>query len=90
MHFFGCETCISKIYSEINKYRESSHEMLNDINEDLDLFKRIITSVKGGGCYEVETEVQSSLWELSEEPRSKKAGQVKYESFAHSQKGILF
>ncbi|GAB1860480.1 Histone-lysine n-methyltransferase setmar-like protein [Camponotus japonicus] len=55
-----------------------SQEMLNDVNDDPDLLKRVITGdetwVYG---YDVETKAQSSQWKQSDEPRPKKARQVR-------------
>jgi len=55
-----------------------SQEMLNDVNDDPDLLKKVITGdetwVYG---YDVETKAQSSQWKQSDEPRPKKARQVR-------------
>jgi len=55
-----------------------AQELLNDVNDDPDLLKRVITGdetwVYG---YDVETKAQSSQWKRPEEPRPKKAHQVR-------------
>ena len=55
-----------------------AQELLNEVNDDLELIKRVITGdetwVYG---YDIETKVQSSQWKLSKEPRPKKARQVR-------------
>jgi len=55
-----------------------AQDMLNDVNDDPDLLKRVITGdetwVYG---YDVETKAQSSQWKSPGEPRPKKARQVR-------------
>ena len=55
-----------------------AQEMLNDVNDDPDLLKKVITGdepcVYG---YDVETKAQSSQWKHTESPRPKKARQVR-------------
>lgn len=55
-----------------------AQELLNDVNDDPDLLKRVITGdetwVYG---YDVETKAQSSQWKHPESPRPKKARQVR-------------
>lgn len=57
---------------------EIAQESLNEVNNDAELLKRVITGdetwVYG---YDVETKAQSSQWKLPEEPRPKKARQVR-------------
>ena len=63
-----------------------AQEMLNDVNDDPDLLKKVIT---GGESwvygYDVETKAQSSQWKHTESPRLKKARQVRsnVKVFAH-------
>ena len=53
-------------------------EMLNDVNDDPNLLKRIITGDKSWVYgYDVETKAQSSQWKHTESPRPKKARQVR-------------
>ena len=50
---------------------------MNDVNDDPDLLKRVITGDKTWVYgYDVETKAQSSQWKRPEEPRPKKARQV--------------
>ncbi|XP_029673845.1 protein GVQW3-like [Formica exsecta] len=55
-----------------------AQELLNEVNDDPELLKRVITGdetwVYG---YNVETKAQSSQWKLPEEPRPKKNRQVR-------------
>jgi histone-lysine N-methyltransferase SETMAR len=55
-----------------------AQDMLNDVNDDPDLLKRVITGdetwVYG---YDIETKAQSSQWKNPGEPRPKKARQVR-------------
>lgn len=55
-----------------------AQELLNEVNDDPELLKRVITGdetwVYG---YDIETKAQSSQWKLPEEPRPKKARQVR-------------
>ncbi|XP_029665557.1 uncharacterized protein LOC115236955 [Formica exsecta] len=55
-----------------------AQELLNEVNDDPELLKRVITGdetwVYG---YDVETKAQSSQWKLPEEARPKKACQVR-------------
>jgi len=55
-----------------------TQELLNDVNDDPDLLKRVITGDETWvNDYDVETKAQSSQWKQPEEPRSKKARQVR-------------
>ncbi|XP_025262232.1 protein GVQW3-like [Camponotus floridanus] len=55
-----------------------AQELLNAVNDDPDLFKRVITGDESWVYgYDVEIKAQSSQWKRSEEPRPKKARQVR-------------
>ena len=55
-----------------------AQEMLNDVNDDPDLLKRVITGDKSWVYgYDVETKAQSSQWKHAESPRPKKARQAR-------------
>ena len=55
-----------------------AQEMLNDVNDDPDLLKRVITGDESWVYgYDDETKAQSSQWKHTESPRSKKARQVR-------------
>ena len=55
-----------------------TQEMLNDVNDDPDLLKRVITGDESWVYgYDVETKVQSSQWKHTESPKPKKARQVR-------------
>ena len=55
-----------------------AQEMLNDVNDDPDLLKRVITVDESWVYgYDVETKAQSSQWKHTESPRPKKARQVR-------------
>lgn len=55
-----------------------AQEMLNDVNDDPDLLKRVITGDESWVYgYDIETKVQSSQWKSQGEPRPKKARQVR-------------
>ena len=61
-----------------------AQEMLNDVNDDPDLLKMVITGDESWVYgYDVETKAQSSQWKYTESPRPKKARQVRSKSFAH-------
>ena len=64
-------------FDQKNNHMNIAQELLNDVNDDPDLLKRVITGdetwVYG---YDVETKAQSSQWKQSDEPRPKKARQV--------------
>ena len=54
-----------------------AQEMLNDVNNDPDLLKRVITGDELQVYdYDVETKAQSSQWKHTESPRAKKARPV--------------
>ena len=65
-------------FDQKNRRMSIAQELLNDVNDDPDLLKRVITGdetwVYG---YDVETKAQSSQWKRPEEPRPKKARQVR-------------
>ena len=71
---------VPKLLNFEQKQRRISiaQELLNDVNDDPGLLKRVITGdetwVYG---YDVETKVQSSQWKRPDEPRPKKARQVR-------------
>lgn len=87
-NFFGCfghETCVAaKFVPKLLNFDQKqcrmdiAQELLNEVNDDPELLKRVITGdetwVYG---YDVETKAQSSHWKLPEEPRPKKARQVR-------------
>ena len=53
-------------------------EMLNDVNDDPDLLKKVVTGDKSWVYgYDVETKAQSSQWKHTESPRPEKARQVR-------------
>ena len=53
-------------------------EMLNDVNDDPNLLKKVITGNESWVySYDVETKAQSSQWKHTESPRPKKARQVR-------------
>ena len=55
-----------------------AQEMLNDIDDDPDLLKRVITGDESWVYgYDVETKAQSFQWKHTESPRPKKARQVR-------------
>lgn len=55
-----------------------AQDMLNDVNDDPDLLKRVITGDESWVYgYDVETKAQSSQWKSPGEPRPKKARQVR-------------
>ena len=55
-----------------------AQEMLNDVNGDPNLFKRVITGDESWVYgYDFETKVHSSRWKHTESPRPKKARQVR-------------
>ena len=55
-----------------------AQEMLNDVNDDPDLFKKVITGDESWVYgYDVKTKAQSSQWKHTESPRPKKARQVR-------------
>ena len=55
-----------------------AQEMLNDVNDDPDLLKKVITGDKSWVYgYDVETKAQSSQWKHTESPRPTKARQVR-------------
>jgi len=71
---------VSKLLNFDQKQRRMNiaQDMLNDVNDDPDLLKRVITGdetwIYG---YDVETKAQSSQWKSPGEPRPKKARQVR-------------
>ena len=56
---------------------EVAQESLNEVNDDAELLKRIITGETWVYEYDVETKSQSSQWRHSGSPRPKKARQVR-------------
>ena len=62
----------------MSAYQMFAQEMLNDVNDDRDLLKKVITGdVSWVYFYDVETKAQSSQWKRTEPPRPKKARQVR-------------
>ena len=55
-----------------------AQKMLNDVNDDPDLLKKVITGDESWVYgYDVKTKAQSSQWKHTESPRPKKARQVR-------------
>ena len=55
-----------------------AQEIWNDVNDDPDLLKKIITGDESWVySYDVETKARSSQWKHTESPRPKKAHQVR-------------
>ena len=55
-----------------------AEKMLNDVNDDPDLLKKVITGDESWVyAYDVKTKAQSSQWKHTESPRPKKARQVR-------------
>ena len=55
-----------------------AQEMLNDVNDDSDLLKRVMTGDESWVYdYDVETKAQLSQWKYTQSPRPKKARQVR-------------
>jgi len=55
-----------------------AQELLNDVNDDPDLLKRVITGNESWVYgYDIENKAQSSQWKSPEEPRPKKVRQVR-------------
>ena len=69
---------ISKLLnSEQKQHRmDIAQEMLMTLNDDPDLLQKLITGSSVYG-YGIETKVQSSQWKCPQEPRPKKARQVR-------------
>lgn len=58
--------------------KEVAQQMLNDVENDPELLKRVITGDESWVYgYDVETKTQSSQWKTKSEPRPKKARQVR-------------
>ena len=80
----GMKRVAAKFVPKLLNFDQKQHrmniaqELLNEVNDDPELIKRVITGdetwVYG---YDIETKVQSSQWKLPEEPRPKKARQVR-------------
>ncbi len=71
---------VPKLLNFDQKERRMSiaQELLNDVNDDPDLLKRVITGDESWVYgYDIETKAQSSQWKTPEEPRPKKARQVR-------------
>lgn len=78
--YIGHETCRSKLSEYMNGSMSITQELLNDVNDDPDLLKKVIhgneTLVH---IYDVETKPQSFQWKPPEEQRlksSQKFGQI--------------
>lgn len=65
-------------FDQKNRRMSLAQEMLNEVNDDPDFLKRVITGDESWVYgYDVETKAQSSQWKSPEEPRPKKARQVR-------------
>lgn len=65
-------------FDQKNRRMSIAQELLNDVNDDPDLLKRVITGDESWVYgYDIETKVQSSQWKSPDEPRPKKARQVR-------------
>ncbi|XP_046959645.1 protein GVQW3-like [Vanessa cardui] len=83
-HILGMKRVAAKFVPKLLNFEQKQRrisivqELLNDVNNDPDLLKRVITGdetwVYG---YDVETKTQSSEWKRPDEPRSKKARQAR-------------
>ena len=60
-------------FDQKNRRMSIAQELLNDVNDDPDLLKRVITGDESWVySYDIETKVQSSQWKSPGEPRPKK------------------
>ena len=79
--YFGSEAkFVPKLlnYDQKTSRMTIAQEMLNDVNDDPDLLKKVITGDESWVYgYDVETKAQSSQWKYTESPRPKKARQVR-------------
>ena len=77
-NFFGYFGSDKRVAAKFVPKLLVAQEMLNDVNDDSDLLKRVITDDESwvSGC-DVETKAQSSQWKHTESPRPKKARQVR-------------
>ena len=65
-------------FEQIQHRRDIAQETLRTFNDDPDLFKKLITGDESWVYgYDIETKAQSSQWKRPEEPRPKKARQVR-------------
>ena len=65
-------------FDQKNRRMTIAQEMLNEVNEDPDFLKRVITGYESWVYgYDVETKAQSSQWKTPEEPTPIKARQVR-------------
>ena len=84
VHVLDMKRVAEKFVPKVLNFQHEQHrvtiaeQMLADVADDPDLLKRVITGdetwVYG---YDVETKAQSSQWQFPEEPRPKKARQVR-------------
>ena len=75
MQFFRIFWFVPKLLNFDQKTRRMTiaQEMLNDVNDDPDLLKKVITGNESWVYgYDVETKAQSSQWKHTESPRPKK------------------
>ena len=76
----GMKRTAAKIIPKCLNFKQTQRRMdiaQENFNDDRDLLKKVITGDKSWVYgYDIETEVQSSQWKRSEEPRSKKAREV--------------
>ena len=80
----GLKRVAAKFVSKLLNFDEKTRrmtiaqEMFNDVNDDSDLLKKVITGDESWVYgYNVETKAQSSEWKHTESPRPKKARQVR-------------
>ena len=65
-------------FDQKNRRMSIAQELLNDVNDDPDLLKRVITGDESWVYgYDIETKAQSSQWKSLGESRPKKARQVR-------------
>ena len=86
-NFSGCfrhERAAAKSVPKLLNFEQKQHriyiaqKMLTMFNDDPDLLKKVITGDESWVYgYDIETKAQSSQWKRPEEPRPKKARQVR-------------
>ena len=65
-------------FDQIQQRINTANELLDSVRDDPNLLQRVITGDESWVYgYDVETKVQSSQWKLPQEPRPKKARQVR-------------
>ena len=77
MSFGSCQAIFMKILG-LKRRMDITQEKLTTFNDDPDLLKKIITGEESWVYgYDIATKAQSSQWKRPEEPRPKKARQVR-------------